>query len=85
MINSSSPSPAFSLRSAELENDLTACVLAGFQVACNKEVLAEDCLDTVAESRETVRGAERANDLIENMVEDVMKFQEFGMIIDLFC
>jgi hypothetical protein len=63
---------------------LRACVLAGFHVDCNKEVLAEDCLAMEAESRETVRGAERANDLRENMVKDVMILEEIGMVVDLF-
>ena len=84
MINSSSPSPSFAHLDEELENDATACLCAGFHDACNNELRDVVCLIAEAESRETVLGALRAKDLIENMIGNVVEGRGSGMVDEKF-
>lgn len=58
----------------------TACVLVGFHAACNKGLRDVDCLIAAADKRETVLGAERAKDLRENMMGDMVVRCEEEMV-----
>jgi len=56
-----------------VEKAAALCVLDGFHADCNKETgRAAGRLIADALNRETVRGAARANDLMESMMRDMV-------------
>ena len=67
---SASPSPAVARRAFDVEKAAVYCSGAGFHVDCNKEK-GRDTGRRIEEvvRRETARGAERANDLMDSMMK----------------